>query len=335
MSLPRSWGGGDASDKACTFWATSLIPYTSPEFPDLSQHGTQVFTALLRAFLFGFSLSRAVEHKIRVWRTTPEGKEMISDSRSVSDDSVRLVDMRNIISGTDEEGRTLEPQDDMITTLFDVINMAEIESAQRAKETDEVSADGSDNDDNASQCSAGSRREEPHPGYRVEAKLPDNATPDEVAQAAAKTAADVREWNRQRGRVDDETLIFPPTTLEEAGAGSRVGPASYSVMDSVHDSDFASLCPKSEVTRLTSGALAQLPELSLRKTSGSETSLHSEKGWEATERPPAIARSEPEQQILIFQHMKTMPEFLTAPLAAEGPNFFRPDASTGGAHFES
>ena len=33
--------------------------------------------------------------------------------------------------------------------------------------------------------------------------------------------------------------------------------------------------------------------------------------------------------------MKTMPEFLTAPLASEGPNFLGPDASTGGAHFES
>ena len=73
----------------------------------------------------------------------------------------------------------------------------------------------------------------------------------------------------------------------------------------------------------------------MRKTSGSETSLRSEKGWEAAERPPAIARSEPDQQIPIFQHMKTMPEFLTAPLAAEGQHFLRTDASTGGAHFES
>ena len=157
---------------------------------------------------------------------------MISDSRGVSDDSVRLVDMRNSISGTDEEGRALEPQDDLITILFDIINMAEIESPQRSKKTEEVSADGSDNDDNASQCSAGSRREEPHPGYRVEAKLPDNATPDEVAQAAAKTAADVREWNRLRGRVDDETLIFPPQrwkTLEQALGSAQLITASWTL----------------------------------------------------------------------------------------------------------
>ena len=229
---PSKLGRREASDKACTFWAMSLISYTSPESPDLSQHGAQVFTALLSAFPFGLPLTRAVEHKIRVWRTTPEGEEMISDSRSVSDDSVRLVDMRNIISGTDEEGRTLEPQDDMITTLFDIINMSEIESAQRSKETEEVSADGSDNDDNASQCSAGSRREEPHPEYRVEAKLPDSATPDEVAQAAAKTAADVREWNRQRGRVDDKTLTFPPQrwrTLEQALGSAQLATASWTL----------------------------------------------------------------------------------------------------------
>jgi hypothetical protein len=196
--------------------------------------------------------------------------------------------LRNIISGTDEEGRTPEPKDDMITTLLDVINMAELESAQRAKDTEEVSADGSDNDNNASQCSAGSRRDEPYPGYRVEPRLAGNATSDDVAQAAAETAADVRAWNRQRGRVDDETLIFPSATLEQAGAGSRVGPASYSVIDSIHDFDLASLCHKSEVTMLTSGALAKLPEHNLRKASGSETSLHSEKGWEAPERPQQL-----------------------------------------------
>ena len=33
--------------------------------------------------------------------------------------------------------------------------------------------------------------------------------------------------------------------------------------------------------------------------------------------------------------MKTMPEFITAPLSVEGQNVLRPDASTGGAHFES
>ena len=92
----------------------------------------------------------------------------------MSDDSVRLVDLRNIIAGTDEKGHKLDPRDDMVTTLFDVINMAELESAQRAKEIEEVSAGGSDNDDNASQCSAGSRWDEPHPGYRVEPRLAGN-----------------------------------------------------------------------------------------------------------------------------------------------------------------
>jgi hypothetical protein len=173
--------------------------------------------------------------------------------------------------------------------------MVEIESAQRAKEIEEVSAGGSDNDDNASQCSAGSRRDEPHPGYHVEPRPAGNATADDVAQAAAETAADVEEWSRQRRGVDDETLIFPSATLEQAGAGSRVGPASYSVIDSIHDSDLASLCHKSEVTMLTSGALTRLPAHNLRKASDSETSLHSEKGWEAAERPPAIAKSEPGQ----------------------------------------
>ena len=118
-------------------------------------------------------------------RTTPEGKEIISEARNIPDDSVQLVDLRQIIAGTDEKGHKLDPRDDMVTTLFDVINMAELESAQRAKEIDEVPAGENDDDDNASECSVGSRRDEPHPEYRVEARLADNATADDVARAAA------------------------------------------------------------------------------------------------------------------------------------------------------
>ena len=84
----------------------------------------------------------------------------------------------------------------------------------------------------------------------------------------------------------------------------------------------------------TAGALAKLPEHNLRQASGSETSLHSEKGWEAAERPPAVAKSEPDQQIPIFQHIKTMPEFITTPFLVEGQHFLRPDAFTGDTHFE-
>ena len=185
-----------------------------------------------------------------------------------------------------KKGRKLDPQDDMVTTLFDVINMAEIKNAQRAKETDECSA---------SECSAKSHRDKPHPAYRAEARLADNATADDAARAAAKAAADVDEWNRRRQSWS--RLRAGSAKMEQAGAGSRVGPARDSGADSVHDSDLASLLHRSEVTMLTAGALAKLPEHKLRQASGSEPSPKSEKGFEAAERPPAVARAEPDQKI--------------------------------------
>jgi hypothetical protein len=75
----------------------------------------------------------------------------------------------------------------MISTLFDTINMLEIERAQRSQEFDEASV-GGDDDDNASDCSAGLRRDAPHPHYRVEARL---GNAEDAELAAATTAEDV------------------------------------------------------------------------------------------------------------------------------------------------
>ena len=45
-----------------------------------------------------------------------------------------------------------------------------------------------------------------------------------------------------------------------AGAGPRVSAANPGVAESFHDSDLASVLPRSEVTLLTEGALAALPD---------------------------------------------------------------------------
>ena len=86
---------------------------------------------------------------------------------------------------------------------------------------------------------------------------------------------------------------------------------------------------------LTEGALARLPNHSLQQAADSEPSIHSDKGFEAPERPPAVAAAEPEQQMPIFQFYTTIPEFITMPLLVEGQNCLKPDAYTNGVHFGS
>ena len=128
-------------DKACAFWAGILHPYMSPESPELSEHGLHTITALLRACPRGLPLTRAVGHKVQAWRESAEGTETIAHALDLSDEEVHLVDMRQVVSGTDEHGQRLSPNEDMLVTLFDMVNMAEIERGQRSKEVEEASAD--------------------------------------------------------------------------------------------------------------------------------------------------------------------------------------------------
>ena len=121
----------------------------------------------------------------------------------------------------------------------------------------------------------------------------------------------------------------------QAGAGSTVSAASQGIAESFHDSDMASVLQRSEGTMLTEGALARLPDHGLLQAAESEPSLHSEKGFVAPERPPAVAKAEPEQRKPIFQFFKTTPEFITTPLVVDGRNCLQPDAHTDGIHFGS
>ena len=150
---------------------------------------------------------------------------------------MQLVDLRQIIAGTAEFGHRLDPRDDMISTLFDIINMLDIKGAQRSQEFDEASV-GGDDEDNASDCSAGSRRDAPHPDYRVEARL---GNTEDAELAAATTAKDVAAWERQRRGVSDEALLFSPAKPGQAGAGSSVGPASHGDAESFHASGIVSV----------------------------------------------------------------------------------------------
>ena len=133
----------------------------------------------------------------------------------------------------------------------------------------------------------------------MEARLADNATADDAARAAAKAAADVDAWNRQRQSWSK--LRAGSAKMEQAGAGSRVGPARNSVADSV---------PRSEVTLLTAGALANLPKHESQRAPGSEPFLKSEKGFRTTERPPAVARTETDQKHSISQQYEITPRFI-------------------------
>ena len=49
-----------------------------------------------------------------------------------------MVDMRDVVSGTDKDGQRLSPEQDMLITIFDMMNMVEFEQAQRSQEVAEA-----------------------------------------------------------------------------------------------------------------------------------------------------------------------------------------------------
>ena len=95
----------------------------------------------------------------------------------------------------------------------------------------------------------------------------------------------------------------------------------------------ASVLPRSEVTLLTEGVLVRLPDHAALQAAESSSSIGSEKGFPALERPPAVAKAEPEQKKPIFQFFRITPEYITTPLLVDGRNCLQPDAHSNGIHF--
>ena len=98
----------------------------SPESPELSEHGRQTITALLGGSS-GIPLTKAVEHKVQVRRESAEGVDTIAHAQELTNDEVVMVDMREVVSGTDKDGQRLPSDQDMLVTIFDMVNMFELE----------------------------------------------------------------------------------------------------------------------------------------------------------------------------------------------------------------
>ena len=138
------------------------------------------------------------------------------------------------------------------------MNLAELEQDQLLQDVEEGSS-GDDEGDAASVDSAGSQREAPHSQYTVEQKL-------ESADAAEleKAAADAADFIFRMNRNDDATMLF---SLEEGrrdagevGVDSWANPADSVVAESLHPSDLASVVARTEITLLTEGAVAAMPD---------------------------------------------------------------------------
>ena len=92
----------------------------------------------------------------------------------------------------------------------------------------------------------------------------------------------------------------------------------------------ASVSARTEVTLVTEGAAAALPDHAGPEIAESLT-IGSVAGWEATERPPAV-QGLPLQPKGNFNYINVQPDFITSPLMIDGVDCLRPDAGTGSVH---
>ena len=169
IPLPPKFGGGDPVDKACTFWSGLLVPHMCAESGRMSEQGRQMFTALLCASPSGIPIAKAFQHKIQVWRESPDGMETVEAFERLNDSVIVMVDIRDVVSGKTRDGDPLLPQQDMMCTICDMVNVSELEQEQFLDDVEEVSSGGEGS--NASVNSGGSQREVPHSQYTVEQRL--------------------------------------------------------------------------------------------------------------------------------------------------------------------
>ena len=83
-----------------------------------------------------------MEHKIQVWRESPDGLETIAHAESQNDSDIVMVDIRDVVSGKTRDGDPLLPEQDMMCTICDRANMSELEQDHLLDDVDEVSSCG-------------------------------------------------------------------------------------------------------------------------------------------------------------------------------------------------
>ena len=117
----------------------------------------------------------------------------------------------------------------------------------------------------------------------------------------------------------------------EVGVDPWVNPADSVVAESLHPSDIASVVARTEITLLTEGAVAAMPDHSGPQATES-IGIGSEAGFVTTERPNAVVQGLPEQPRANYNWFPVQPDFILSPLLKDGADCLRPSAGTGGAH---
>ena len=117
----------------------------------------------------------------------------------------------------------------------------------------------------------------------------------------------------REGRIDAPLLTnLAQGRLDagEVGVGYWANPAESDGAESFHASDMASVAARTEVTLVTEGAAAALPDHAGPEIAESLT-IGSVAGWEATERPPAVPGLPPQPKGN-FNYISVQPDFITS-----------------------
>jgi len=99
VTLPASYGGGDAVDRVSSIWAGILLHYMTPADGVVSQKGREVLTAIVSAIPSGLALDEAYEHQLDVWRESEEGMELINGFNEIEEGEIQMPDIRHVLSG--------------------------------------------------------------------------------------------------------------------------------------------------------------------------------------------------------------------------------------------